>query len=212
MTSEQRNDPYNQPSRKVAICHKLTKKYKIEQCWLCPESFTSRRELKNHLSTSFHDVLRVTCPFCYEEETTCRKIVDLKKHVERNHPDRLEKLSKYFFSKNNGFWLANKPDDYRKTINPSRRKTKRKDEWYEGWRKHKEENNGNSTKAEMESECIPSYSPERPLQVEVININLALGHIHLDLQYGTDFYKVRLTDNTLKDPKVRDSLCRKMAP
>ncbi|CAC5373349.1 unnamed protein product [Mytilus coruscus] len=101
----------------------MTEKYKIEQCWLCTERSTSRRELKNHLSTSFHDVLRVACQFCYEEETTCRRIVDLKKYAERNHPDRLKKLSQYFFSENNGFWLANKPDDYRKIINPSRRES-----------------------------------------------------------------------------------------
>ncbi|XP_071171078.1 uncharacterized protein [Mytilus edulis] len=206
----------------------MTEKYKLELCWLCPEKFTSRRDLNNHLSTSFHDVLRVTCPFCYEEETTCRRMVDLKKHVDRHHLDKVRKLSPYFFSENNGFWLANKPDDYKKIINPSRRESteakearleilqlltinktvKRKDEWYEGWKKHKEEKK--SKKTEIESEFVPSYSPEKPLKVDIININLALGHIQLDIQYGTDFYRVKLTDNTLKDPKVRESLCRKM--
>ena len=201
--------------------------YKPEQCWLCPENFATRRDLKNHLGNSLHDVLKVVCPFCFEQEKTCRRIHDLKKHVESDHKSRFKRLSSSFFSENNGFWLAMKPDDYRRIITPSRRDTveaqearlevhqlltmnkalsRGKTEWFEGWRRVKEDKWQHASEGEFQ----PSYSPERPISVETLEVHLVSGNIYLDVKCGTDFWRAHLHDRVLKDLKTRDSLLRKM--
>lgn len=54
-------------------------------------------------------------------------------------------------------------------------------------------NEGKLKKTEMQPQIIYFYLHEKPVDVKVININLACGHIHLDYQY-----RILIKENTLK--------------
>ncbi|KAL3889353.1 hypothetical protein ACJMK2_001697 [Sinanodonta woodiana] len=126
----------------------------LETCWLCNKSYNSKRELKNHMIPAPHGRLVVICPWCYHEERTFKRVIDLKKHCKRHHSDHLNGVPEEFFSENNAFWLSLYPQDYKRLIRSTKwhdplairarvvvlewvrkitRSTRSKSEWLQGW-------------------------------------------------------------------------------
>ena len=90
----------------------------IAICWLCGLSFDSKKRLRSHVAAAPHNVLTVVCPWCPVEKTSSR-IGDLKRHVSLSHKEMAASLKEGFFSEANGFWLATRPEDYRRVVVPS---------------------------------------------------------------------------------------------
>ncbi|KAL3871527.1 hypothetical protein ACJMK2_025861 [Sinanodonta woodiana] len=126
----------------------------LTMCWICPETFSNNRDLKNHLMASPHSCMRVICPWCTREESTYRRMTELKNHVERRHAVILKTLQPEFFSESNGFWLSLQPENYKRIVSPNawestmairtraavlswlegiKRPTKGQKEWESGW-------------------------------------------------------------------------------
>ncbi|KAJ8298234.1 hypothetical protein KUTeg_024765 [Tegillarca granosa] len=137
------------------------------QCWLCPSNFRTRRDLKNHVVPKPHAALSVVCPWCYEEEKSFNRTLDLKAHVEKKHKTTYQSLPVDLLTENNCFWLALKPSDYGRVVSPTdshsssaiqarsiilewikkgSKQTRSKDDWLNGWWKR---------------EVIKSPTPER---------------------------------------------------
>ena len=54
-----------------------------------------------------------------QEETSFRRMVDLKDHVMARHGSKIELMPNSFLTENNGFWMANYPEVYARVISPS---------------------------------------------------------------------------------------------
>ncbi|CAG2256942.1 unnamed protein product [Mytilus edulis] len=191
------------------------------KCWLCPMTFRTRRQLKNHLAAAPHKRLSVICVWCPEEKSY-RRMVDLKEHVMAHHRSKIELMPYSFLSENNGFWMANYPETYAKVILPSNENSqeamkarievleflnrvdntnRKKEEWTLGWKCPKEMVKG-TQEEEVESEKPNgSYSPTRPTIYE----GLALQQLTLGLGDSTAIFKL-----DLGRPKMLDALIRRM--
>ncbi|CAG2201860.1 unnamed protein product [Mytilus edulis] len=89
------------------------------KCWLCPETYEKKKDMKSH-AISEHSVCRVVCPWCVDSERTFGRMSELTKHSKRKHNDlTIDLLEGDFFTEPNGFWLAKRPDDYIRIIKPS---------------------------------------------------------------------------------------------
>lgn len=209
-------------SRMSSVC-----KEKEISCWLCPEKFEKKADLKNH-AISTHSVCRMICPWCTEEEKTFTRMSELTKHCKRRHHDIvLDLLDGDYFTEKNGYWLSTRPQDYQKIINPSEetsliairtraavlgwvekmgeKSSRTRKEWKEGWtlqtvsRKRK-------------------YSPTRPaIDVSTITVcsislsskgNVALMKAVED--HATVWYKVELVHWVMEDKRAMDNLMRRM--
>ncbi|CAG2236850.1 unnamed protein product [Mytilus edulis] len=207
------------------------------KCWLCPMTFRTRRQLKNHLAAAPHKRLSVICVWCPEEKSY-RRMVDLKEHVMAHHRSKIELMPYSFLSENNGFWMANYPETYAKVILPSNENSqeamkarievleflnrvdntnRKKEEWTLGWKCPKEMVKG-TQEEEVESEKPNgSYSPTRPTIYEGLalqQLTLGLGDstaiFKLDLGVSIRFYMIHLNDSVLRDQKMLDALIRRM--
>ena len=90
----------------------------ISQCWLCPSTVATRKELRAHIGSSNHLRLRVLCLWCFDGEKTSNRVGDLKRHVATKLAfDKL--FGDKFFSDGNGFYLAMFPEDYARIITPT---------------------------------------------------------------------------------------------
>ncbi|XP_071151379.1 uncharacterized protein [Mytilus edulis] len=207
------------------------------KCWLCPMTFRTRRQLKNHLAAAPHKRLSVICVWCPEEKSY-RRMVDLKEHVMAHHRSKIELMPYSFLSENNGFWMANSPETYAKVILPSNENSqeamkarievleflnrvdntnRKKEEWTLGWKCPKEMVKG-TQEEEVESEKPNgSYSPTRPTIYEGLalqQLTLVLGDstaiFKLDLGVSIRFYMIHLNDSVLRDQKMLDALIRRM--
>ena len=90
------------------------------KCWLCLETFSSAKELKNHAGSSKHSAMRVVCPWCFEEKHTYRTTAERLKHVDKRHKYVQDEMKKEdFFSERNGYWMALKPQDYKRVTKPT---------------------------------------------------------------------------------------------
>ncbi|CAG2256847.1 unnamed protein product [Mytilus edulis] len=207
------------------------------KCWLCPMTFRTRRQLKNHLAAAPHKRLSVICVWCPEEKSY-RRMVDLKEHVMANHRSKIELMPYSFLSENNGFWMANYPETYAKVILPSNENSqeamkarievleflnrvdntnRKKEDWTLGWKCPKEMVRG-TQEEEVESEKTNgSYSPTRPTIYEGLalqQLTLGLGDstaiFKLDLGVSIRFYMIHLNDLVLRDHKMLDALIRRM--
>ncbi|CAG2204370.1 unnamed protein product [Mytilus edulis] len=207
------------------------------KCWLCPMTFRTRRQLKNHLAAAPHKRLSVVCVWCPEEKSY-RRMVDLKEHMMANHRSKIEFMPYSFLSKNNGFWMSNYPETYAKVILPfnenSQEATKarievleflnrventnrKKEDWTLGWKCPKE-----MVRSTQEEEVEPektngSYSPTRPIIYEGLalqQLTLGLGDstaiFKLDLGVSIRFYQINLNDLVLRDHKMVDALIRRI--
>ena len=130
-----------------------------------------------------HNRLTVVCPGCHFEEKTFKRVSDLKFHYRKCHPEG--SLPDDSFTEANGFWLALYPEDFLKVIKPTKRnsemaratraaittmlgasvcrRTKCKNDWYDGWEKEREGYKPATKKVDVEP---PQYSPT-PLQRSV---------------------------------------------
>ncbi|CAG2236996.1 unnamed protein product [Mytilus edulis] len=207
------------------------------KCWLCPMTFRTRRQLKNHLAAAPHKRLSVICVWCPEEKSY-RRMVDLKEHVMAHHRSKIELMPYSFLSENNGFWMANYPETYAKVILPPNENSqeamkarievleflnrvdntnRKKEEWTLGWKCPKEMVKG-TQEEEVESEKPNgSYSPTRPTIYEGLalqQLTLGLGDstaiFKLDLGVSIRFYMIHLNDSVLRDQKMLDALIRRM--
>ncbi|XP_063443738.1 uncharacterized protein LOC134724566 [Mytilus trossulus] len=225
-------------TNKVTITFRMRPSSQIEaKCWLCPMTFRTRRQLKNHLAAAPHKRLSVICVWCPEEKSY-RRMVDLKEHVMAHHRSKIELMPYSFLSENNGFWMANYPETYAKVILPSNENSqeamkarievleflnrvdntnRKKEEWTVGWKCPKEMVKG-TQEEEVESEKPNgSYSPTRPTIYEGLalqQLTLGLGDstaiFKLDLGVSIRFYMIHLNDSVLRDQKMLDALIRRM--
>ena len=117
----------------------------------------SSKSLKVHVAVR-HNRLTVVCPGCHFEEKTFKRVSDLKFHYQKCHPEG--SLPDDSFTEANGVWLALYPEDFLKVIKPTKRnsemaratraaittmlgasvcrRTKCKNDWYDGWKKERE--------------------------------------------------------------------------
>lgn len=206
------------------------------KCWLCPLVFRTRRQLKNHLAATPYKRLSVVCVWC-EEETSFRRMVDLKDHVMAKHRSKIELMPNSFMTENNGFWMANYPEAYARVISPSNENsvqamkarigvleflnnanhtTRTKEQWILGWKCSKELING--TAEDDISDIQPRiYSPTRPNiyeDMELKNVTIGLGIcstiFQLNLGLTIRDYKITIKDAVLKEPRMLEGLIRRM--
>ena len=91
----------------------------ILHCWICPETFTKIRVLKDH-AIGTHSVCKMVFPWCIHEESTLARMSELTNHTKRKDEDLvLDLLEGEFFTERNGFWLAKRPSEYIKIIKPT---------------------------------------------------------------------------------------------
>ena len=108
-------------------------------------------------------------------------MADLKFHYMKCHPNG--EIPEEAFTERNGFWLSLYPEDYLRVIQPTKRsdelsrkaraavitmlgtstcrRSKTKNEWYDGWEKEREQYTPKETKA---SGSVPAYKPTPLLQ------------------------------------------------
>ncbi|CAC5410327.1 unnamed protein product [Mytilus coruscus] len=207
------------------------------KCWLCPMTFRTRRQLKNHLAAAPHKRLSVVCVWCPEEKSY-RRMVDLKEHIMANHRSKIEIMPYSFLSENNGFWMSNYPETYAKVISPSNENSqeamkarievleflnrvgntnRKKEDWTLGWKCPREMVRGTQEEEVEQEKTNGSYSPTRPTIYEGLalqQLTLGLGDstaiFKLDLGVSIRFYQISLNDLVLRDHKMLDALIRRM--
>ena len=206
------------------------------KCWLCPLTFKTRRQLKNHLAAAPHKRLSVICVWCPEEKTY-RRMVDLKEHIMTNHRSKIELMPNSFLTENNGFWMANYPETYAKVITPSNENSveamkarieilefigrvgntvRTKEQWVQGWKCPKDLVKGTEEDDEKDAPR-KIYSPSRPniyedleLKALTLGIDNCTAIFQLDLGVTIRDYQVILRDDVMKEPRMLDSLIRRM--
>ncbi|CAC5375542.1 unnamed protein product [Mytilus coruscus] len=208
------------------------------KCWLCPETFEKKKDLKSHAIFE-HSVCIVVCPWCVDSERTFGRISELTKHCKRKHNDlTIDLLDGDFFTEPNGFWLAKRPEDYIKIIKPSEWTStiairtraallgwvetnkkegadKFKKIWEEGWKKVL----GHSVASEQPTSSRKrKYSPSRPL-VDLIELSVAridlssrgkIAYLRMKETSAEIWFKVELVHWVMEDSKAKDNLLRRM--
>lgn len=141
----------------LPLFSRMSSKSKYHDCWICSERFDKNADLKQHAILS-HQVCRVICPWCNEEERCFNRMSDLTKHTKRRHHDLTKNpLDAHFFTKKNGFWLSLKPQHYKRIAKPTdweslvsmrariavlkwvfvgnaKKSSKTREEWERGWK------------------------------------------------------------------------------
>ncbi|CAC5364595.1 unnamed protein product [Mytilus coruscus] len=191
------------------------------KCWLCPMTFRTGRQLKNHLAAAPHKRLSVVCVWCPEEKSY-RRMVDPKEHIMANHRSKIELMPYSFLSENNGFWMSNYPETYAKVISPSNENSqeamkarievleflnrvgntnRKKEDWTLGWKCPREMVRGTQEEEVEQEKTNGSYSPTRPTIYEGLalqQLTLGLGDstaiFKLDLGVSIRFYQISLND------------------
>jgi hypothetical protein len=207
----------------------------ILNCWICPETFSKTKALKDHAIAN-HSVCKMVCPWCIHEERTFARMSELTKHTKRKHPDLvLDLLEGEFFTEQNGFWLAKRPSDYVKIIKPTDWTTtiairtraallgwiegikkesvdyqKYKKEWEDGWKKAL----GHSVTSHQ-APRKRKYSPSRPsLELIVARVELTskgkLVYLRMEESATEVWFKVELVHWVMDDPKAKENLLRRM--
>lgn len=197
-----------------------------KKCWLCPDTFGSTKDFKNH-ACSKHSAMRVVCPWCYDTENTYRTSAELLKHVDKRHNYVSNETKKgEFFSEKNGFWLATKPADYLHVVKPTEydsttaiqarqivdrwltkvtKKGRSRGQWEEGW------NLAKSTQQD--------YSPLTPLipeaRLRLIDLELSSkGNVAYMLDeeatIGDVWYKADINSGVMVDKRAAESLLRRL--
>lgn len=208
------------------------------KCWLCPETFAKTIELKSH-AIDKHDVCRVVCPWCCEKKETFKRMSELSKHAKRKHNNLVEELKEMdFFSETNGFWLAERPQDYAKAVKPSdwpnmtaiRTRAalirwlekrggskKARQEWEDGWNQALGIRPVHQTPANRKRKT-PSYSPSKPelsAELEIASISLTstekVAYLKMEETSSQLWYKVEFQTWVVEDKKAMDNLLRRMA-
>jgi hypothetical protein len=173
----------------------------------------------------------------YQEETSFKRMVDLKDHVMARHRSKIELMPNSFLTENNGLWMANYPEVYARVISPSNGNSvqamkarievlefltkanhtaRTKEQCILGWKCSKELIKG--TAEDDVSETQPRiYSPTRPNiyeDMELRNITIGLGIcsaiFQLNLGLTIRDYKVTMKDAILKEPRMLEALIRRM--
>ena len=208
----------------------------ISQCWLCPSTFATRKELRAHIGSSNHLRLRVLCPWCYDGEKTSNRVGDLKRHVATKHAfDKL--FGDKFFSDGNGFYLAMFPKDYARIITPTPPSSQEAiqameavkswtsvtpsssrslQEWKQGWAlgdatPTREEPSGVDPRSPARGDEAPPYSPTRPEMVAGLVANQFLvgeDGIELDIIQGSAYFIVKLNSSVRQDMNRMETLKR----
>ncbi|KAJ8308045.1 hypothetical protein KUTeg_012919 [Tegillarca granosa] len=208
---------------------------RMYQCWLCPSNFRTRRDLKNHVVPKPHAALSVVCPWCYEEEKSFNRTLDLKAHVEKKHKTTYQSLPVDLLTENNCFWLALKPSDYGRVVTPTdshsssaiqarsiilewikkgSKQTRSKDDWLNGWWKREV-----IKSPTPESEFIPVYEgdveydpifPELNNTWDIQTINIRPGETDAILTNNNTYLHVELSDNIFKDERSVTALTRRI--
>ncbi|CAC5422630.1 unnamed protein product [Mytilus coruscus] len=156
------------------------------KCWLCPMTFRTRRQLKNHLAAAPHKRLSVVCVWCPEEKSY-RRIVDLKEHIMANHRSKIEIMPYSFIVRTMGFGC---------------RITQRHMQRYAVG--NQEETNGSY------SPTRPTIYEGLALQQLTLGLGDSTAIFKLDLGVFIRFYQISLNDLVLRDHKMLDALIRRM--
>ena len=212
-----------------------------KDCWLCPHTFETKRDLKVHMTAKPHARMAVVCPWCSQEKTFNR-VIDLRGHVTANHRKEVLNLPSNFLGENNGFWLSLFPEDYRRLVNPtersslearkareivlrwtrmSSRRTRSKDSWLSGWDTRDVAND-----LEDELDFDPDYEVEiveelreavyaayepTPISLNIISISLILGNVTALFEQGSYLFKACISDDVFKLPKAMASIARRIS-
>lgn len=208
-------------------------------CWICPETFTKTKDLKDH-AIGKHSVCKMICPWCINEERTFARMSELTKHTKRKHQDLvLDLLEGEFFTEQNGFWLARRPSDYVKIIKPTDWTTtiairtraallgwverlkkestdyeRYKKEWEDGWKKAL----GHSVTSQQ-APRKRKYSPSRPSldfpELVVARVELSTkgksAYLRMEESATEVWFKVELVHWVMDDPKAKENLLRRMS-
>jgi len=202
------------------------------KCWMCPETFSSHKDLKNHAASSKHSAMRVICPWCLEDEHTYRTSAELLKHVDKRHQYVTEDMKRGdFFSEKNGYWLALKPEEYKRVVTPTdyhsteamktrsivgrwldkvrKDPSRSRDQWTNGWEIMKPKET-----TQVYNPTDPGFStPE--VKVKLVNLELSpKGHIAYLIDEGATigdvWYQAHFSQEVLSDRKASEGLLRRM--